>query len=56
MKEINDVQLEKLEGGINWACVAAGFGTVAIIADPISAFAIGDATAFAWAACLASEN
>ena len=54
MKALSVLQMEEIEGGINWACVAAGFGTVAIISDPISAFAIGDATALAWAACLAS--
>lgn len=45
--------MANVQGGLNWAAFACGFGAVLIIAQPETAFAIGEGTAAACAAAFA---
>ena len=49
MKRITSEQMAEVNGGINIAAFACGFGVVAIIAQPELAVAFGEGTAIACA-------
>jgi hypothetical protein len=49
MKKLEFEQMAEINGGINIAAFACGFGVVAIIAQPELAVAFGEATAVACA-------
>ena len=49
MKTLQNEQMADIQGGLNWAAFACGFGAVVIIAQPETALAIGEGTAAACA-------
>ncbi len=52
MKFLQTEEMAAIEGGINWAGFACGFGIVLMIAQPETALAIGEGTAAACAAAM----
>lgn len=52
MKILENEQMAEIQGGLNLAAFACGFGIVAMIAQPETALVFGEATAGACAAAM----